>query len=154
MRKNSEKLSEHLRSILCLKQMDQSSSNDIDDDSLTDDDGPALDSDILHHVIQLDLPLFISIDVSLDNGTAISSINIVIPDIRQHDIDMEWQHRTAKTLLTRSWKLPKAWGVDPVCINMAEVFGLIIGEYSIPPDMPTSHATVGLRRYSAGHTYK
>jgi hypothetical protein len=55
--------------------------------------------------MQHDLPIFISIDGSIDeNGYAFSTIFIVAPDIRNTDMMgiLEWQNRLAKILLIRS----------------------------------------------------
>jgi hypothetical protein len=54
---------------------------------------------------------------------------------------MEWQHRTCKVLLIRSWKLPQHWGTDLTCINMAETMGFIIGEYTVPETLPIIYVT-------------
>jgi hypothetical protein len=61
---------------------------------------------------------------------------IVAPNILLTDYDNEWHSRPAKILLIRTWKLPKQWGTSQTCINMAETLGFIIGEYSIPSDLP------------------
>ena len=55
--------------------------------------------------------------------------------------DMEWQHRPAKVVLSRIWKLPRQWGTGETCINMAEAFGFILGDYTIPPDIPVIYIT-------------
>jgi hypothetical protein len=54
---------------------------------------------------------------------------------------MEWQDRPAKPLLIRSWQLPQKWGTTSTCINMAESLGFIIGEYTIPEDLPVIYIT-------------
>ena len=94
--------------------------------------------------LQHDLPIFVSIDGSLDkHGIATTSICILAPDIWDEDeIDgMNWQNRLAKVLLIRSWRLPKYWGTSPVCINMAEAIGFILGEYTIPSNLPILYIT-------------
>jgi hypothetical protein len=83
-----------------------------------------------------DLPIFVSIDGSLKDGVATVSVSIITPNILDSDIGMEWQTRSAKVLKIRSWQLPQNWGTGESCINMAEAMGFIIGEYTIPSDMP------------------
>jgi hypothetical protein len=81
------------------------------------------------------LPIFVSIDGSPEDNSATISVSIVAPDIKILDNDMEWQSRPAKVLLIRAWKLLKRCGTSSTCINMAEVLGFIIGEYTIPPNL-------------------
>jgi hypothetical protein len=66
--------------------------------------------DVMELIMQLNLPAFISIDASLEGTSATTSVNIVIPDVQPEDVEKEWQHRPAKTILTRIWKLPSQWG--------------------------------------------
>jgi hypothetical protein len=100
------------------------------------------DQEILDNAISHDLPIFISIDGSLDDlGVAIVSLSIVAPDIRDSDEALEWKDRSAKPLLIRSWPLPSTWGNSKVCINMAEAIGLILGDYTIHHDMPVIYIT-------------
>jgi hypothetical protein len=48
------------------------------------------DGEIIEHALQHDLPVFISIDGSLDdNGIATVSISVVAPDIRESDSALE-----------------------------------------------------------------
>jgi hypothetical protein len=146
MQQNSELLSAHLKRLLHLqnKILDDDAPNDREDDSLDsiyDEDRLVLDHKILQHVAQLEIPIFLSIDASLDKGEAVSSISIVVPDTRENDTGLEWHDRPAKSLFTRAWRVPKYWGTTEVCISMAETFGFIIGEYSIPTDMPIIHIT-------------
>jgi len=54
---------------------------------------------------------------------------------------MEWQHRSAKILLIRSWRLSKRWGTGSSCINMAEAIGFLLGEYTIPSTVPILYVT-------------
>jgi hypothetical protein len=85
-----------------------------------------------------------SIDGNLDEyGIATTSISIVAPDIYDHDeVDsLNWQHSIAKILLIRSWRLPKHWGTSQACTNMAEAIGFILGEYTIPSDLPIIYIT-------------
>ena len=96
---------------------------------------------ILALATQQDLPICVSIDGSLKDGFATVSVCIVTPDIRIIDIDNEWQSRPAKVLLIRSWRLPQQWGTGSTCINMAETMGFIIGEYTIPADVPVMYIT-------------
>jgi hypothetical protein len=100
---------------------------------------PILDQEILERAMQHDLPIIISIDGSLDEYSVVTtSISIVAPDINDHDEvgSLNWQHRIAKLLLIHSWRLPKQWGTSQACINMAESIGFILGEYTIPSDLP------------------
>jgi hypothetical protein len=82
-----------------------------------------------------------SIDGSLVGNSATVSISIIAPDIRDLDTEETWQTRPAKVLLIRSWKLPEYWGTRQTCINMAEAIGFIIGEYTIPPNLPIMYIT-------------
>jgi hypothetical protein len=87
-----------------------------------------LDHEILEHALQHDLPIFVSIDGSLnENGVATTSISIVAPDIDDQDDvgSLNWQHRIVKVLLIHSWRLPKPWGTSQACINMAESKGVL-----------------------------
>jgi len=98
--------------------------------------------EILDCVTMHDLPIFIGIDGgSLKDDCATVSICIVAPNILLTDYDNEWHSRPAKTLLIRTWKLLKQWGTSQTCINMAETLGFIIGEYSIPSDLPIIYIT-------------
>jgi len=103
MPQNSESLSEHLASILRLR---QTPGDPITSD--TQDNCLLSDNEIISLATRHDLPIFVSIDGSLlSDGTASVSVNLIAPDIRHTDQNMEWQHRLAKILLGRSWKLPK-----------------------------------------------
>jgi hypothetical protein len=133
MEKNSEALSKHLKSLLSLDATTEDM-EDSDDDS--ESGGLLTNNEILFYALQHDLPIFASIDGSLENGIATTSLSIVAPHILDSDEAQEWQHRPAKVLLTRSWRLPQKWGTSPSCINMAESIGLILGEYTIPSDLP------------------
>ena len=127
-------LVEYLNGILKLKPEDEH--NDIPIEDI--DDVKLLDSEILELASQHDLPIFISIDGGYDqNGMATTSICILAPDIRDADAinGTEWQNRPAKILLIRSWCLPKK------SINMAEAMGFIIGEYTIPANLPVIYIT-------------
>jgi hypothetical protein len=146
MQQNSELLSAHLKRLLHLQNeiLDDDAPNDREDDSLDsiyNEDRLVLDHKILQHVAQLEIPIFLSIDASLDKAEAVSSISIVVPDTRENDTGLEWHDRLAKSLFTHAWRVPKYWGTTEVCINMAETFGFIIGEYSIPTDMPIIYIT-------------
>jgi hypothetical protein len=100
------------------------------------------DQEIIDEALQHDLPIFISIDGGLDNnGVATVSISIIAPDIREHDLALEWKDRIAKVLLVRSWRLPSSWGNSKACINMAESIGFILGAYTIPSDIPVIFIT-------------
>jgi len=142
MERNNILLSAHLRKLLCLTSHDpQYILDDVNDLELNDDDYITSNADIIESITQLNLPAFVSIDASLEGTSATTTINIVIPDVRRQDIDMEWQHRPAKTILTRIWKLPSQWGTGDTCINMAEAIGFILGDYTIPQDMPVIYIT-------------
>jgi len=137
METNSNLLSDHLRSTLSLtKETDNLSAGS------TNERHPMTDTMILEYATQHDLPIFISIDGSVSNdGTPTVSLSILAPDIRQYDTSQEWENRLAKVLLIRSWKLPRQWGTGSSCINMAESFGFILGEYTIPADQPVIYIT-------------
>jgi hypothetical protein len=137
---NSMHLVDHLLSILKLQQENQG------DPAPRNNPGRQCLSD--HEIIELalkhDLPIFVSLDGSRDEqGIATISMSIVAPDIREEDEpdSSHWQHRIAKILLIRSWRLPKSWGTSDVCINMAESIGFILGEYTIPSDLPIIYIT-------------
>jgi hypothetical protein len=89
MQWNSELLSTHIRSILCL------SNNDIRNVSETF----MSNEEILNYATQHELPIFVSIYGSLKNEIATVSVSIVAPDIQFTDIMNEWQNRPAKVLL-------------------------------------------------------
>jgi hypothetical protein len=76
-------------------------------------------------------------------GIATTTISILAPDIRAHDPPSStlWQNRCAKTLLIRSWRLPKAWGTTPTNINHAEAIGFVLGAYTAPTHMPVLYVT-------------
>lgn len=100
------------------------------------------DQEILDQALEHDLPVFVSIDGSLDDqGIATVSITVVAPDIRECDIALEWKDGIAKPLLVWSWRLPSLWGNTKVCINMAESIGFILDDYTIPPDIPVIDIT-------------
>ncbi len=135
MESNSEHLSKHLMSILQLDSRHAISPSNYRCDCISDED--ILDQSTLH-----DLPIFVSIDGSKnDDETATVSISIVAPDIREADVAQEWEDRIAKVMLIRSWRLPSTWGNSSVCINMAESIGFIIGEYTIPAELPVIYIT-------------
>ena len=140
MQSNSESLSAHLTTILRLKPdinaTDATEAND------PEENYPLSDLEILEYATQHDLPVFVCIDGSLsDDGIATVSVSLVAPDIQPKDLATEWEHRLAKILLTRSWRLPEHWGTGLTCINMAEALGFIIGEYTIPPEFPIIYIT-------------
>ena len=91
--------------------------------------------EILDFATQHNLPIFVSIDGSLQDEIATVSVSIIAPHILNMDTAHEWQYRPAKVLLIRSWRLPQRWGTVHSCINMAEAFGFIIGEYTIASDL-------------------
>jgi hypothetical protein len=97
------------------------------------------DMEILDTALQHDLPICVSIDGSFDDdGVACTSIGVLAPDIRDTDMinSNAWQNRLAKVLLIRSWRLPKNWGKETASINMAEAIGFILGQYTIPAELP------------------
>lgn len=136
MQRNSELLTAHLRNILSLNNSNMSTelSNDAMDTSRL-----ILNDEIIE--IAHDLPFFVSIDRSLKDGFAKVSVSIIILDVLDLDIDMEWQMRLSKVFIMRSWRLPRHWGTGETCINMAEAMDFIIGEYTIPADMPIIYIT-------------
>lgn len=138
IQENSEALSKHLQSILSLDN-EEVPIEELDEDTefvrrMTNDE-------VIFYAMQHDLPLFASIDGGLENGIATVSISIVAPHILDNDEGQEWQDRPAKVFLIRSWRLPRKWCASPVCINMAESLGLILGEYTIPSDLPVIYIT-------------
>jgi hypothetical protein len=138
MQLNSEQMSLHLKRILCLS-VDNTVLETINDDPQAD--SLLLNTEILEYATQHGLPIFISIDGGLEQRVATVSITILAPDIKSDDVDLEWQDRPAKALLIRSWQLPQQWGISSTCINMAESIGFILGEYTIPPDLPIIYIT-------------
>jgi hypothetical protein len=130
MENNSVAMCEHLRNMLSL------TNEPAEDCPLMSDEM------LLEYATQHDLPIFISIDGSKsDDGVATVSISIVAPDIKETDLNTEWQDRRAKVLLIRSWRLPCQWGTGETCINMAETCGLLLGEYTVPANMPIIYIT-------------
>jgi hypothetical protein len=117
MRENSEVLSKHLHSLLRLDTDDMTV--DEIDETITSTETMS-NNEILYYATQHDLPIFVSMDGGLENGIATISITIVAPHILDTDEDDEWQNRPAKALLIRSWRLPREWGSNETCINMAE----------------------------------
>jgi hypothetical protein len=99
-------LSQHLSNFLQLKHDD----ND-DNGGYTDEQNIYMtDRETIEYATQHDLPIFISIDGSLDEQSGASTtITIVAPDVRDYDNrdGTKWQDREAKILLIRSWCLPK-----------------------------------------------
>ena len=141
MHQNSAALSTHLRSILCLDwEANIPEANDLGIDDL-DPDTPISNEDVIFHATQHDLPMFVSMDGSLERGVATISISVVAPDISDSDEAQEWQDRPAKILLIRSWRLPSQWGTGLASINMAEAVGFILGDYTIPADLPVIYIT-------------
>jgi len=106
MEQNSNKLSQHLSNLLQLKH-----DNNDDNGGYTDEQNIYMtDRETIEYATQHDLPIFISIDGSLDEQSGASTtITIVAPDIRDYDNrdGTKWQDREAKILLIRSWCLPK-----------------------------------------------
>jgi hypothetical protein len=140
MRQNGEELSQHLCNILRLNA--DSYENDYEISQL--DNLYRANHEILDLAVQHDLPIFISIDGSLDDeGIATTSVSIISPDMKDtDDINSKaWQDRQAIILLICLWRLPKSWGTGQASINMAESIGFIIGEYTIPTDMPIIYIT-------------
>jgi hypothetical protein len=118
------------------------------------DDNSMMDPEIINFATQHDLPIFVSIDGSLDNkGITTTTVSVVARDIKDKDkINcLEWQNRLGKVLLIRTWCLPKNWGTRKESINMAEAIkesinmaeaiGFIIGEYTIPLELPIIYIT-------------
>lgn len=107
MQQNSEMLFARLRHVLCISIADSNDENEINAEFM---DTCIRNDEIIDFAMQRDLLIFVSIDGSLSNDSATCSIIIVAPDIESKDNNAEWQHRPAKILLIRSWKLPKHWG--------------------------------------------
>jgi len=78
MKYNWELMWTHLKQTLCLNTEHIHNDTDLLNDNTT---RLALNSEILDVATQFELPIFISIDASLKEGYAISSVSIVIPDI-------------------------------------------------------------------------
>jgi hypothetical protein len=92
MHQNSVQLSEHLKASLRLNP-ENSNPWPINSEALSD-------QEILDQALEHDLPVFVSIDGSLDDqGVATVRITIVAPDIRECDIALIWKDRIAKPLL-------------------------------------------------------
>jgi hypothetical protein len=138
MQHNCEQLAIHLKSLLCLSTIAPIQQRE---EATFDNDRYLFDYEILEYATAHELPIFVSIDGSLEDNSATVSVSIVAPDIKTLDIDMEWQSRPAKVLLIRAWKLPNRWGTSSTCINMTEVLGFIIGESTIPPNLPIIYIT-------------
>ena len=138
MQTNSERLSAHLKAILSLSNADAGVA---EGGTCSNPPRPILNSEVIEHATQHDLPIFVSIDGGLKHGIATVCVTILAPDIKDNDTDAEWKDRPAKALLIRSWQLPKQWGTSLTCINMAESLGFIIGEYTIPSDLPVIYIT-------------
>jgi len=138
---NNVALSAHLRQLLCLTSNDPQYIHE--DTAVVEffDNKYVKNEDVMELIMQLNLPAFISIDASLEGTSDTTSVNIVIPDVQPEDVEKEWQHCPAKTILTRIWKLPSQWGTGTTCINMAEALGFIIGDYTIPHNMPVIYIT-------------
>jgi len=140
MQANSELLAEHLASELKLKM-------DTQDHHLMQEWDTEIylsDQEIIDLAMQHNMPIFVSIDGSYDEEEiACNTICIVAPDIRDSDAlhSNEWQNRMAKVLLIHSWRLPEQWGTGKSSINMAEAVGLILGEYTIPSQLPIIYIT-------------
>ena len=82
MQENSKNLAYYLTAILRLNPVERY----VDPNNVDDQDTKLLDFEILEYASQNDLPIFISIDGSVDqNGTATTSISVLAPDIRDTD---------------------------------------------------------------------
>jgi len=78
MRINSENMAQHLFNILQLE-VDAYEANS---QGSFDDDKCMMDHEIIDYATQLDLPIFVSIDGSLDDkGIATTNVSIVAPDL-------------------------------------------------------------------------
>jgi len=58
--------------------------------------------EILNYATQHELPIFVSIDGSLNNESATVCVSIIAPDIQPTDTMNKWQNRAAKVFLTDS----------------------------------------------------
>jgi hypothetical protein len=104
MKQNSKNLAKHLAMILRLQ---PDTMEDIQEERSINDH--LKDHEIFEYATQHDLPIFVSIDGSIDDSNvATTSISIAAPDIRDtYEKDsMAWQNRLANVLLIRSWQLP------------------------------------------------
>jgi hypothetical protein len=142
MHQNSQNLVTHLRQIL------QLNPNQEEQDGGSKDRMPLQDHLLDHEIYDLalahDLPIFVSIDGSLDEtGIATFSMTILAPDIKDTDTvnSLNWLDKIAKVLFIRSWRLPRQWGTSSACINMAKSLGFIIGEYIIAENLPIVYIT-------------
>jgi hypothetical protein len=80
MQENSKNLADYLTAILRLNPDERY----VNPNNVDDQDTKLLDFEILDYASQNDLPIFISIDGSVDqNETATTSVNILAPDIRE-----------------------------------------------------------------------
>jgi hypothetical protein len=143
MHQNSQNLATHLQSILQLK-TDQGESAPRNTATSTPGTEYLVDHQIFDYAMAHDLPIVVAIDGSLDEtGVAAVSIAIIAPDIKDSDPigSLNWLSRLAKVLLIRSWRLPKKWGTNYACINMAESIGFILGEYTILAHLPIIYIT-------------
>jgi hypothetical protein len=138
MQSNCEQLMNHLRNILSLTQNGAIMEND---DENRERSRFIHNEEILDYATQHDIPIFVSTDGSLKNGVATVSLSIIAPHILNTDTDDELQKRPDKVLLIQSWRLPQQWGTGITCTNMAEAIGFIIGEYTIPMDLPIIYIT-------------
>jgi hypothetical protein len=85
MDRNRKLMSQHLKCLLCLSTDNRHGREKVFIDGIDDEideDRPALNSEIIDTTTDLDLPIFVSIDASLKDGIAISSISIIILDTR------------------------------------------------------------------------
>jgi hypothetical protein len=140
---NSQNLATHLQSLLQLKtdQGESAPSNTANSTPVTE---YLEDHQIFDYAMAHDLPIFVAIDGSLDE-TEVAAVSIAIIASDNKDSDpigsLNWLSRLAKVLLIRSWHLPKKWGTNSACINMAESIGFILGEYTIPAQLPIIYIT-------------
>ncbi len=105
MQENSEKMAQHMLKLLQLNNDQQGDASQVEID-----DTYLMDQEIIQYATRQDLPMFLSIDGSVDkDGIATITVSIVALDIRVSDYPNteQWQNRKAKILLTLSWRLPR-----------------------------------------------
>jgi hypothetical protein len=133
MQANSERMSMHLIHKLRLQPHGHQ--------DVVRDAGKLNDGDIIARAQAHGLPVLVSIDGSYNKQQATTAITIIAPDIRPDDIAQEWEDRVGIVLLVRSILLPIQWGTNEVSINIAEAYGFLLAEYTIPINCPVIYIT-------------
>jgi hypothetical protein len=86
MQHNCEQLTIHLKSLLCLSTI---APNQQREEITFDNDRFLYDYEILEYATAHKLPIFVSIDGSLEDNSATASVSIIAPEIKILDNDME-----------------------------------------------------------------